>query len=332
MKGFKKSFKMSVAILLGVVFSLAVVLGASFLNVKASQTKATSTSNVKYAMVLKTLANPFWVKMKDGILQEAKKQGVKVDVFAATSEDAIEEQLKIFEDAITKGYKGIGIAPISPVNVIPAVVEANKKGIYVVNVDEQINMDQLKKAGGSVVGFVTTDNEKVGAMAATYIVNKLGKQGGKVAIIEGKAGNASGEARKRGATEVFKANKNIQLVASQPADWDRLKALDVATNIMQRFPDIKAFYCANDTMALGALQAVINAGKLGKILVVGTDGIPEAVQSVKSGKLTATIAQDPAKIGAESLKLLIKAVKEKKPISPNQKPVIIKIDPILVTK
>lgn len=112
--------------------------------------------------------------------------------------------------------------------------------------------------------FVTTDNVAVGAKGASFIIDKLGAEGGEVAIIEGKAGNASGEARRNGATEAFKKASQIKLVASQPADWDRIKALDVATNVLQRNPNIKAIYCANDTMAMGVAQAVANAGKRAK--------------------------------------------------------------------
>ncbi len=79
-----------------------------------------------------------------------------------------------------------------------------EKGIYLVNLDEKIDMDNLKKAGGNVEAFVTTDNVAVGAKGAEFIIDKLGAEGGEVAIIEGKAGNASGEARRNGATDAFK--------------------------------------------------------------------------------------------------------------------------------
>ena len=92
------------------------------------------------------------------------------------------------------------------------------------NIDEKIDMDTLKNAGGSVIAFATTDNEKVGEKGANYIMEQL-KNGGEVAIIEGKAGNASGEYRKNGATNAFTANSAFKLVASQPADWDRQKLL-----------------------------------------------------------------------------------------------------------
>lgn len=296
-------------------------------------TDSTGTAaGADYAIVLKTLSNDFWAKMKTGIEDEAKKLGVKVDIFAAQNEEDTAGQLTILENCLTKSYKAIGVAPLSPTNLINGIVQANKKGIYVMNIDEKVDIESLRNAGGSVIAFATTDNEAVGKKGADFIISKLGESGGDVAIIEGKAGNASGESRKTGATKAFKDAKGISLVASQPADWDRQKALDTATGYIQMYPNLKAIYCCNDTMALGALQAVINAGKLGKIIVVGTDGSAEALESVKAGQLDATVAQDPAEIGAASLRKMVEAVKEKPKLDPAAEPQMIPVDSYVVTK
>jgi D-allose transport system substrate-binding protein len=285
-----------------------------------------------YAIILKTLANPFWVSMKEGVQAEAQKKGVQVDIFAAASEDDITGQQRLLEDAINKHYKAIGVAPITAVNMIQQIVAANQKGIYVVDMDEKVDMAQLKSAGGSVVAFLSTDNKAVGEKAGKFILSKIGAAGGKVAIIEGKAGNASGDARRDGAVAAFKGASNVKIVASLPADWDRARALDVATNMLQRNPDLKAIYACNDTMALGAFQAVRNAGKQGQIAVVGTDGAPEAIDSVNAGELTATIAQDAAGVGARSLDILIHALATKPAIKADNAPQMISIDSRLVTK
>lgn len=300
-----------------------------------SETTGTGTTNAtgktEYAVILKTLSNDFWASMKKGIEKEAEKLGIKVDIFAASNEEDTEGQLKILENCLNKGYKAIGVAPLSPTNLINGIVSANKKGIYVMNIDEKIDLDSLKNAGGSVIAFATTDNEKVGEKGANFIMEQL-KEGGEVAIVEGKAGNASGEARKQGATTAFKSNNKVKIVASQPADWDRQKALDKATSFIQMYPNLKAMYCCNDTMALGALQAVKNAGKLGKILVVGTDGAAEALASVKAGELSATVAQDSAGIGATSLRQMVDAVKGGAKIDAADKPETIPVDSYVVTK
>lgn len=291
-----------------------------------------SAQAADYAVVLKTLASPYWVTMKDGVVAEAKKRGVEVDVFAAAGEDDITGQQRLMEDVVNKGYKAVGVAPISPVNLIQAMAAATKKGIYVINIDERADMGQLKAAGGSVVTFLSTDNLALGEKAGKFMLGKIGAAGGKVAIIEGKAGNSSGDARRDGVKKALATQPNVQLVASLPGDWDRSKALDVTNTILQRNPDLKAIYAANDGMALGALQAVKNANKLGKVMVIGTDGVPEAIASVKAGELTATAAQDSAAMGAIALGAMIDAVKNKPAIKVDVAPAFIAVDSQIVAK
>ena len=284
-----------------------------------------------YAVVLKTLASPYWVAMKDGIVAQAKARNVTVDVFAAAGEDDITGQQRIMEDVVNKGYKVIGVAPISPVNLVQAMAGATKKGLYVVNIDEKADMGQLKAAGGSVVAFLSTDNLALGEKAGKFILGKIGNAG-KVAIIEGKAGNSSGDARRDGVKKALATAPGVTLVASLPGDWDRARALDVANTVLQRNPDLKAFYAANDTMALGALQAVKNANKLGKVLVMGTDGVPEAIASVQAGELTATAAQDPGGMGAKALDVMIDTLKNKPAIKVDNAPAYIGVDSKVVSK
>jgi D-allose transport system substrate-binding protein len=336
------------AVLLLTVFTLTMILAACGNGGTANSTaentgggsaapaneeaSGTKTGKPKIAVILKTLNSPFWTEMRDGIKKEADEKGLDVEIFAAQDETDLQGQVKIFEDILSKDFDGVAVAPLTPVSMIPSIVQANKKGIYVVNIDEKINMNELKNAGGYVLAFATSDNEKIGAQGGKAIVDALGKQGGEVAIIEGKAGNASGESRKKGAESAFAAASQIKLVDSQPADWDRQKALDVAANLLQRYPNLKGIYAANDTMALAAQQAVENAGKKGQVVVVGTDGDQEARDSVAAGSLYATIAQDPAQIGITSLNKLIDAINTKKQGSVDAEPETVWIDAQLITK
>lgn len=290
-----------------------------------------SSGSAEYAIILKTQNSDFWVQMKEGIEAKAKELGVKVDIQSAQSEEDTEGQLKILENMVNNGkYKAIGVAPLSPVNLNPGVVQANEKGIYVMNIDEKIDMNQLKAQGGSVIAFATTDNVAVGKKGAQYIIDNV-PAGSEVAIIEGKAGNASGEDRRDGARQAFEA-AGLKVVASLPADWDRQKALDVAVSYIQQYPNLKAIYACNDGMALGAVQAVQNADKIGQIIVVGTDGDKEAVDSIQQGLLSATVAQDPAGIGAASLEAMVEAVKNKAEIKSDAEVKTIPIDSKLIKK
>ncbi len=309
-----------------ILTALSLILCTAFFGCKSSDG---GTKSAEYAIILKTLSNDFWATMKKGIEEEAKKLNITVDIFAAQSEEDTEGQLRILENCISKGYKAIGVAPLSPTNLINGVVEANKKGIYVMNIDEKFDMDSLKNAGGSVIAFATTDNVAVGKKGAEFIIDKL-TDGGEVAIIEGKAGNASGEARKQGSKQAFEDADGITIVESQPADWDRQKALDKATSFIQMHPKLKAIYCCNDTMALGALQAVKNANKLGDIIVVGTDGAAEALESINAKELSATVAQNSSELGATSLRRMVKAVTDGEKIDSSVTPETIPVDSYIV--
>lgn len=284
----------------------------------------------KYAVILKTQATDFWTKMWKGVEDKAAEMGVQVDIYSAQSEEDFEGQVAILEKCINDGYDGIAIAPLSASNMVSTVAKATQAEITIVNIDEKLDMDEMAKQGGAVVGFVTTDNVAVGAKGAGYIAENVEK-GSKVAIIEGKAGNASGEDRRDGAKKAFE-DAGLEVVGSIPADWDRQKALDAATSFIQQNPDLKGIYCCNDTMALGALQAVINENKLGEILVVGTDGDTEAVDSVNKGELSATVAQDPAGIGAKGLELLVEAVQAGNKGEVGVVPDMTPVDSVLVTK
>lgn len=261
-----------------------------------------------YAMILKNQSSDFWVKMWNGIEAEAERLGVKCDLYAAQNEQDLEGQLAIVENAVNQGYSGIGVAPLSSVNVLPAIGDATEKGITVFDVDAKFDADELAKQGGACVGFVSTDNIGVGKKGGSFIAERL-EPGAQVAIIEGKSGDQASEDRTNGAKQAFE-EAGLELIGSQSADYDRQVTMDIVSTYIQQYPELKGIYCINDGMALGAVQAVMNAGKEGEILVVGTDGDKEAVQAVADGQMSATIAQDPAQIGATSLALLVKAVEE----------------------
>ena len=173
------------------------------------------------------------------------------------------------------------------------VARAWKKGIYLVNLDEKIDMDNLKKAGGNVEAFVTTDNVAVGAKGASFIIDKLGAEGGEVAIIEGKAGNASGEARRNGCHRSLQKSKARSSLS--PASLPTGTALKhwmsplTCCNVIRI---LKRSIARMTRWQWVLLRQSQTPEKTGKVLVVGTDGIPEARKMVEAGQMTATVAQN----------------------------------------
>jgi D-allose transport system substrate-binding protein len=287
-------------------------------------------TELRYALLLKPLSNEYWTIMKNGVEAWASENGYNIDVYAAESEENLAGQLAQLEDIISKDYAGIAIAPLSPVNLISGILTANERGIPVVNVDESVDLETLQNDGGSMIALVTTDNYLVGQKAGEFIVDQIGS--GEVAIIEGTSGNVTSQNRSKGAADFINAAEGCEVVASQPGDWDRIKSLDVATNLIQSNPNLKAFYCANDTMALGVLQAVQNANKQDEIIVVGTDAIAGAKESVAAGELTATVGQDNVGIAIRCLELLMEAVADGWKADPSVKIPTEYIDSFLVTK
>ncbi len=302
------------------LFTMAAVLNMSFQLYAAD-----------YGILLRTLSNPHWVEMKKGIEEEAQKLNVTVDIIDTVPASNAQAQARLFQKMNKKNYKAIGFIPVTPVNLIEPAVAAYANGTILVNMDEKIDVEMLKFAGANINAFISTDNLNVGANGASYIVDALGAEGGKVIIISGKAGNETGERRKRGAKKVFNKAENIELVVTRPANWERVRGFEVVSAILKNHPDIKGIYAANDLMAIGAQQAVAANNKQEEIIIVGTDGIIEAVNMIKNGKLAATVAQDPKKMGALALRNMVQAVAEGKQLSVEEKPEIIKIDSFMIT-
>lgn len=263
-------------------------------------------NDVKIAAVEITLANPFWVTMKDGYEAAAKEYNVAVDVMATPKEDDVNGQLDMLKTLLGKDYEAVAISAITPFNLVPGVAEATKKNIPVIAVGTSIDSDEAKKAGAVVNAFITSNFEDQGKLGGEFIIDKI--KSGKVAIIEGLPGAAQGEARKSGAKKAFEANENIELVSIQPGNWDRQKAYDIATTLIQANPDLKGIFCANDVMALGAVEALKAVGKKDQVAVVGVDSIEEAKASIANGELDATVAMSPYLFGKGGLILALKVL------------------------
>jgi ABC-type sugar transport system substrate-binding protein len=267
----------------------------------------------KLLAVVKTLSNEYWQTMATGYQDAAKEKGVTIDILSVPTEQDTEQQLNQLQTALAQGYDAIMVSPITPTNLIPALAQATSQNIPIINVDEKVDPQAAQDAGAKLTSVIASDNKEAGAKAAQWMIDNI-PNGGNVAIIEGKAGNQSGLDRKEGFQSAIEASGKFKVVASQPADWDGPKALDVTTNILQANPDLVGIYAANDTMALGAVEAVRGAGKLDQIAVLGTDAIPAALAAVKAGDMKGTVAQFPAEEARIATSLAILAL-EGKPIS-----------------
>ena len=243
---------------------------------------------LRFAYVTKTLINEFWQDVAAGVKNEAAKYGIKVDVQAAKDESSMVEQLNLAQTVASQKPDALLLSPQSDSNLAPVIKAAIAANIPTVIIDD------ARTSGAS--SYIGTDQVKIGAQAATFL-HETNPKGGKVAQIEGAAGSPNARARIKGFKEQLATYPDLQLVASQPGNWDRLTALNATSNILRQNPDLIGIYANNDGMALGVFEAVKNANAAGKTLVVGTDGIREAKKSVQAGEMSATVAEFPFEEG-----------------------------------
>jgi ribose transport system substrate-binding protein len=253
----------------------------------------TVTGTPKLCYVTRTLSNEFWGFERDGFEAEAKKLGVQYQTFDVTDESSITEQLDKAKSAANQGCTAILASPISATALDSVFTTALAAGTPAI---------VLNDAKSSVPGtvYIGPDASTIGETAADYIATKL-PDGGKVAMIEGDPGSSNAQNRGAGFKQGLTKHPNLQLVASSTANWDQTKAQDIANAMLTANPDIKAFYSQNDKMALGVAEAIAVKGLTGKVLLVGTDGIPQAKKEIQQGNMTATVSEQPTTEGASGV-------------------------------
>ncbi|MFF2994781.1 substrate-binding domain-containing protein [Streptomyces sp. NPDC057950] len=288
--------KQAATYLIAAVVAAAIVGAMSFLH-----TGSSSTASKKVGLSLSTLNNPFFVQIKAGAQQEAKKLGVRLTVTDAQNDAS--QQANQLQNFTSSGLGAIIVNPVDSDAAGPAVRSANKADIPVIGVDRGVNK-------ADTAALVASDNIEGGKLGAKALAEKLGGKG-KIVILQGLAGTSASRERGAGFAEGLKAYPGIQVVARQPADFDRTKGLDVMTNLLQAHPDVQGVFAENDEMALGAIKAL--GSKAGKsVSVIGFDGTPDGLKAVKNGTLYASVAQQPTELGRIAVENALKSAEGKK--------------------
>jgi rbsB len=272
------------------------LLAAAF----AASLSAPAMAKDAIALVISTLDNPFFVTLKEGAEKQAK--ALDYDLVVLDSQNDPAKELANVEDISVRGVKVLLINPTDSDAVGNAIAVANQKKLPVITLDRAANK-------GQVVSHIASDNTAGGEMAGNYIAEKLGK-GAKIIQLEGLAGTSAARERGAGFAKAAQAH-DFKILASQPADFDRSKGLNVMENLLTAQPEVQGVFAQNDEMALGALRAIQAAGKKDLVLV-GFDGTDDGVKAVKGGKMAATIAQQPEKIGEIGVQTADKVLKGEK--------------------
>jgi len=252
-------------------------------------------------LVMKSLANEFFKTMEEGAQKYAAEDGTfELIAVGMNSETDIDTQINAVESFIAQGVDMIVLAPADSAGLVPSVKKAIDAGITVVNFDVRLDPDALKEAGLEDLLFVGPDNAAGAKLAGDKLAEVLGP-GGKVIIIEGNPGADNARARLEGFMQSVDEGQ-LELLDSQTAHWETEEAFNLVSNLITANPDVQGIMAANDSMALGAAQAVDASGR-DDILVVGFDNITAAQELMKNGKMLATVDQFGPEMAANAIQI-----------------------------
>lgn len=262
---------------------ILLVLAFSMLLALTACSTSQKSDKVKIGVTLMDFSTEFGIGLKDYMTAKADAMGdVELTVVDAGGDAA--KQLQQVETFISQKVDAIIMQPQEQEACSPAIDKAKAAGIPIINCNSLTITEPD--------AYVGSNDSETAEIAMTYIAEQLGGKGN-VLMMHGHPGQTAEVKRTEGAMDILAQNPDMTLLDEQTADWDRAEAMTLMENWIQAYGDqINAVFCQNDEMALGALNALVQAGKKDNVLVVGVDAIDDALQSVKDGKMDATVYQD----------------------------------------
>jgi ABC-type sugar transport system substrate-binding protein len=248
------------------------------------------------------LKNEFTVLISDAQKAKAAELGVDIEIFDGNYD--VNTQISQFENMIAQGFDAIVFSPVDVEAMAVAVDKAVDAGIPVIGVNTRVNSDKL-------TSYVGSNDVTAGEMEMEFIAEKIGGKGN-IVILEGPIGQSAQIQRREGIHNILEKYPDIKVLAEKTANWSRAEGLSLMENWLQTFDgQINAVVGQNDEMALGALQALEGKGLNDRnaIPVIGVDGIADALQAVKDGRMNASVFQDAKGQGEMSIEVAVKYLK-----------------------
>ncbi|MDR0191647.1 sugar ABC transporter substrate-binding protein [Pseudomonas yamanorum] len=295
----------------GRLLAVAVLAAASSALPLSSAFAAETAAKPKVGLVMKSLANEFFVTMQDGAKSYQKEHAADFDMITngIKNETDTSAQIDIVNQMILAKVNAIVIAPADSKALVTVLKKASDAGIKVVNIDNRLD-PQVLKSKNLDIPFVGPDNRKGSKLVGDYLAKQLAA-GDKVGIIEGVPTTTNAQQRTAGYKDAMDA-AGMKIVSTQSGNWEIDQGQKVASAMLSEYPDLKALLAGNDNMALGAVSAVRAAGKAGKVLVVGYDNIEAIKPMLQDGRVLATADQAAAQQAVFGIQNALKLVKGEK--------------------
>ena len=244
------------------------------------------------------------------IQEEAAKRGI--ELLFSDAQQKQENQLKAVRSFIAQGVDIICLAPVVATGWEDVLKEAKAAKIPVILIDRKVTVSEE----GLYSCYIGSDCTEEGRKAARWVIENVGENAG-IAELVGTVGSGPAIERKKGFEEIIKDHPGLKIIKSQSGDFTRSQGKEVMEQFMKspEKDQIKVLYAHNDDMALGAIQAIEEAGKVpGKdIVIISCDGVKEMFKMILAGKANCTVECNPM-IGPQLFDVIEAYIKEKKPI------------------
>ncbi|MDU9389444.1 sugar ABC transporter substrate-binding protein [Pseudomonas sp. zfem002] len=266
----------------------------------------------KVALVMKSLANEFFLTMEEGAEAYQKEHASQFDLVSNGIKDESDtgSQIRIVEQMIVSGVDALVIAPADSKALVPVIRRAMDAGITVVNIDNRLDPEVLASKDLNVP-FVGPDNRKGARLVGNYLAARL-QAGDEVGIIEGVPTTTNAQQRTAGFKDAMAAGQ-MKIVSVQSGNWEINKGNAVASAMLNEYPNLKALLAGNDSMALGAVAAVRSAGRTGQVQVVGYDNLKAVAPLLADGRILATADQYAARQAVFGIEAALAMLKGEKP-------------------
>lgn len=257
------------------------------------------TDEVKIGVLMKTMSDTYSNKLGTNIEAYVKEHYPQAKLYLMDGQADIAKQISQAEDLIAKQVDVIILNPQDADGSAQVLDLCKDAHIPVVEVNTETTRTDY-------VSFVGSEDLEAGEIMGDFVSKQLGAKG-QIAILEGNMGQSAQIKRYEGLENTILKEPNINCVATLSADWSRDKAMQTTEDWLGKYKDLKAIICENDDMAMGALQACEAQGR--KLILIGVDGIPDALEAVRDGKLTASVLQDAAGQANTVIDVAVKAAK-----------------------
>jgi fructose transport system substrate-binding protein len=264
-----------------------------------------SSGTVKIGLITKTDSNPYFVSMRDAAQAEAKKMGAELTTAAGTADGDNDSQVTAVQNMMAAGVKGILITPNDSKAIVPTLLQAQQKGIFVAALDTQTDGNK------GVDATWATNNTTAGQQQGAYVKAALAGKTPVLAMLDLQPGVSVGDQRHSGFLSGMGLTDNSpEIAGKQDTSGDQGKGQTAMENLLQKNANINSVYTINEPAAIGAATALKNAGKSDSVIVGSIDGGCAGVNAVKNGQIAATVMQFPAKMAVAGVDAAVAFAKD----------------------